>query len=128
MPNVPEPIIKFLSIDYKVGIEKLSANKGLFLFLNKKNTGALTIIAPIITKIKEGSHLPNKSRNPRTFSGLIMLETDKPTPKIIPLIKEIILDIIVFYPINLTVIIAVIIKVIVAIIDLSDKRLMPQIP
>lgn len=57
-----------------------------------------------------------------------MLETDKPTPKIIPLIKEIILDIIVFYSINLTVIIAVIIKVIVAIIDLSDKRLMPQIP
>ena len=57
-----------------------------------------------------------------------MLETDKPTPKVIPLIKEIILDIIVFYPINLTVIIAVIIKVIVAIIDLNDKRLMPQIP
>ena len=55
-PNVPEPIIKFLSIDFKVGIEKLSENKGLFLFLNKKNTGALTIIAPIITKIKEGSH------------------------------------------------------------------------
>ena len=98
------------------------------MFLNKKNTGVLTIIAPIITKIKEGSHWPNKSKNPRTFSGLIMLETDKPTPKTIPLIKEIILDIIVFYPINLTVIIAVIIKVIVAIIDLSDKRLMPQIP
>jgi len=106
----------------------LSANKGLFFFLNKKNTGALTIIAPIITKIKEGSHRPNKSRNPKTFSGLIMLETDKPTPKIIPLIKEIILDIIFFYPINLTVIIAVIIKMIVAVIDLSDKRLIPQIP
>ena len=56
MPNVPEPIIKFLSIDFRVGIAKLSANKGLFLFLNKKNTGALTIIATIITKIKEGSH------------------------------------------------------------------------
>ena len=36
MPNVPEPKIKFLSIDFKVGIVKLSANKGLFLFLNKK--------------------------------------------------------------------------------------------
>ena len=56
MPNVPEPIIKFLSIDFIVGIAKFSANKGLFLFLNKKNTGALTIIAPTITKIKEGSH------------------------------------------------------------------------
>ena len=31
-PNVPEPIIKFLSIDFKVGIEKLSANKGLLFF------------------------------------------------------------------------------------------------
>ena len=128
MPNVAEPIIKFLSTDFKVGIAKLSANKGLFLFLNKKNIGALIIIAPIITKIKEGSHRPNISRNPKTFSGLIMLETDKPTPKIVPLIKEIILDIIVFYTVSLTVIIAVIIKMIVAIIDLTDKRLMPQIP
>jgi len=56
IPKVPEPIIKFLSIDFRVGIAKLSANKGLYLFQNKKNTGALTIIAPIITKIKEGSH------------------------------------------------------------------------
>ena len=57
-----------------------------------------------------------------------MLETDKPTPKIIPLIKEIILDIIAFYPISFTVIIAVIIKITVAVIDLNDKRLMPQMP
>jgi len=82
MPNVPEPTIKFLSIDFREGIVKLSANKGLFLLLNKKNTGALIIIAPIITKIKEGSHRPNMSRNPKTFSGLIMLEKDKTNPKL----------------------------------------------
>ena len=41
---------------------------------------------------------------------------------------RIILDIIAFYPISFTVIIAVIIKITVAVIDLNDKRLMPQIP
>ena len=99
-PKVAEPIIKFLSIDLRVGIAKLSVNKGLFLYLNKEIVGALTIIAPNITKINEGSHSPNISRNPRTFSGLIMLEMDKPTPKMIPLIKELILDIAIFIQSN----------------------------
>ena len=64
-----------------------------FLFVVGLDLGP--IFYTFLTKIKEGSHWPHKSRNPKTFSGLIMLETDKPTPKIIPLVRDIILDIIV---------------------------------
>ena len=40
--------------------------------------------APIMTKAKEGSQFPNKSKKPKTFSGLIISEITSPTPKIIP--------------------------------------------
>ena len=50
--------------------------------------GEDTINAPIITNANEGSQFPKISKNPNTFSGLIISEITNPIPKIIPVIKE----------------------------------------
>ena len=82
IPNKEAPKINFESILLFSGIEKFSAKKGLFLKKNKK--GILIKIPPAITKINDGSQLPNKFKKPRTFSGFVMLEIVNPIPNIIP--------------------------------------------
>ncbi len=96
-PNKEEPAINLLSTIFVFGIENISANNGLFLFLNKKKNGALVKIAPIMTNISDGSHWPKKFKKPSTLAGLIIFDMANPTPNIIPLISDIILDIL-FYP------------------------------
>ena len=91
MPNNEDPTINLVSIFFTSGIEKDWANNGFTLFLVKKKNGELTIIAPIITNINDGSHCPNKSKKPRTLAGFVMFDTVNPKPKITPLINEIIL-------------------------------------
>ncbi len=83
-PKKTEPIINFLSISLLVEIEKFELNNGLSLFLNKWNNGVETIRAPIITKASEGSHASKIFKKPKTFAGLIISETTRPMPKIIP--------------------------------------------
>ena len=64
------------------------------MLVNKKKKGAVNKIPPPITKINEASQLCVILRNPITFSGFVIPEIIKPTPKIIPLSKENILSII----------------------------------
>jgi hypothetical protein len=87
IPNNDAPIISFESMILFCGIEKLFANKGLFLKKDKK--GILIKIPPAMTKTKDGSQLPNKFKKPKTFSGFVILEVVNPIPNMIPLISEI---------------------------------------
>ena len=50
---------------------------------NKKKKGAVNKIPPPITKINEASQLRVILRNPITFSGFVIPEIIKPTPKIL---------------------------------------------
>ena len=94
--NYSRSIIRNSSVDFFesfVKPKKFNDNiKGLTIFAeDKKKNGELTIIAPIITNINDGSHCPNKSKKPKTLAGFVMLDTVNPKPKIIPLVNEIIL-------------------------------------
>jgi len=88
IPKIEAPKINFESILVNVGRENVSHNIGFCLFLLKKNIGVVTNKAPPMTKISEGSHAPKIFKKPNTFSGLIMPDTVKPNPKIIPAIPE----------------------------------------
>ncbi len=44
-------------------------------------------MAPTMTKASDGSHRPARSRNPSTFTGLIIPDTSSPIPKTRPATK-----------------------------------------
>ncbi len=87
IPNNNEPIIRGLSIFFLVGKCIFLAKTIESLFVKKKRIGAVIVMAPAITKPKEGSQLKKISRKPITLSGLVMLERVRPIPNITPLIS-----------------------------------------
>ena len=61
-----------------------SSNTVWLLFFTSLNPKNAMDIAPIITKIRLGSHRPVMSKKPMTLAGLVMPEIIKPSPKIRP--------------------------------------------
>lgn len=83
IPNKAEPSISFESISCFVG-KKCSFEQRGVRVIRKRKAKKLKPTAPAITRAREKSQFPKRSRKPMTFSGLIMPETTRPIAKIIP--------------------------------------------
>ena len=79
-PNKTAPITKGRSTLLAVGKCNAPPKKVTSLFLANAKENIPTTLAPPMTKAKEGSQGPKRSKNPSTLLGSVMPERIKPTP------------------------------------------------
>ena len=100
-PNIDEPIISGLSIFFFNCWLKPSSllNNGADIFLPiNMNAGILTIIAPPITNISEGSQFQKTFKKPMTLAGFVIPAITSPMPNMMPLDKGTIIFFIITTP------------------------------